>query len=286
MRLLRLTRLLRALIIVLAIAGIGILSAIPATSAAALQQPQPLRAELLQDDDDDDGGSDDDDDGGSGNDDDDDGGSGGSPVAPPDDDDDGGSGYPPPSSPVSPVPLPDDDDDGSDDDDGGSDDDDDDDDRGGRGRGVVAPVGSTIQRTAGSIFIIYELFVRVENGGSRGTFLFIDLDDDLTLAEVTFLENVGYVVRDDDDDDDDDDNGPRRELVIGLGQNNRLAEGESVRLQVRVLYNDDDSETVIASGFRVQVNGRSSEPQRAELPRQTVIDCVDACAAPQPVATP
>jgi hypothetical protein len=284
MRLLRLTRLLRALIIVLAIAGIGIPSAIPATSAAALQQPQPLRAELLQDDDDDDGGSDDDD-GGSGNDDDDDGGSGGSPVAPPDDDDDGGSGYPPPSSPVSPVPLPDDDD-GSDDDDGGSDDDDDDDDRGGRGRGVVAPVGSTIQRTAGSIFIIYELFVRVENGGSRGTFLFIDLDDDLTLAEVTFLENVGYVVRDDDDDDDDDDNGPRRELVIGLGQNNRLAEGESVRLQVRVLYNDDDSETVIASGFRVQVNGRSSEPQRAELPRQTVIDCVDACAAPQPVATP
>lgn len=102
---------------------------------------------------------------------------------------------------------------------------------------IIRPPDTGIEIENGVVFVVVTINISHGGGRAKGVFLVFDLDDDLLeLADLSFLEGIGYVheIR-------------GRQVVIGVGQYNQLIHGSGVQFKLK---------------FKVKGDGRGERPVR------------------------
>lgn len=109
-----------------------------------------------------------------------------------------------------------------------------------------------IEEENGVTFISINITIVNTGGKARGSFLVLDLDDfdDLELADVIFIDGIGFVSDLDDD-----------EVTIGLGQNNIIGSNGKIKVKIKFKADDGDNEIEIDAKFKLRFSDTSGEQE-------------------------
>ena len=106
-----------------------------------------------------------------------------------------------------------------------------------------------IENINGAIFVNIKIMIVNTGGKARGTFLVLDLDDLkelFDLADVSFLEGVGFVSQLDE-----------HQVRIGLGQNNIVHSGGKIQVKIKFKVKQNRLDIKVNAHFRLIFNDTS-----------------------------
>lgn len=129
---------------------------------------------------------------------------------------------------------------------------------------IIEPPSHTVEFENGVAFIIVLFNLNNSGGSANNVFLTLDLDDFLELGSLDFLDGTGYVV--------EIKNG---KVTIGLGYNNEVAAGGSLKLKLKFkVKGNGDAELKVKLKFKLKYRDSSGDHEGDDIEISPVVPVV------------
>ncbi|HEX5688646.1 MAG TPA: hypothetical protein VFX76_01515 [Roseiflexaceae bacterium] len=120
-----------------------------------------------------------------------------------------------------------------------------------------------IERIDGVVFVSIKIKIVNTGGKAKGAFLVLDLDDLrelFDLADISFLEGIGFVSHIDD-----------RQVMIGLGSNNTLYSNGKLQVKIKFKVKHGGVDIKVNAKFKLRFNDTGGEQELALPPVVIVV---------------
>ena len=123
-----------------------------------------------------------------------------------------------------------------------------------------------IENVGGVIFVSIRIMIVNSGGKAKGTFLVLDLDelsDLFDLADISFLEGVGFVSELND-----------HQVIIGLGQNNIISSGGKIQVKIKFKVKHGGVDIKVNAHFKLRFHDTSGDREIVIAPIVVIVPVI------------